>query len=379
MSLITISVGDSDPQPVISGTICLPRIGTWHLDIKVDSDVDIAEDSPALVSINGGELDLYGTVTRAIEYQGVTQVRVVGGDARADDLGARGLQRLSKPKHYTKPTVGGVLADLLADSGNVLSGDSTTKAAVAVDIAGWTTVASPAGRQIAELLRPLGLSWRMLPAGSVWVGFEEWPASDIADDDFQTLEYDHWNGIITFGLLSPTLLPGTTIGGYRADRVEMTIEGDSVKARVWEPREDGARIDRDFAALGRGSSRPFDFYGLYPGEVKAQSDQAFDVQPDDSRLPAMGRLPIRHGLPGITVQVEPGAKVRVLVGWQGGDPRLPYCALWGGTEGFTQVQIGGPGLVAAQHGLVLAKCIDTFTGTPHFALGGTSKTVLAKE
>ncbi len=380
--MVTISIDGSDLQRVVSGSISLPRIGTWHLEAKVDSDVDITEDVPATVSINGGELDLVGTVTRAIDYQGITQVRVVGGVATADDSGARGLQQLAAPRFYTQATVGAILGDLLRDCGNATAIDADIDM-LGTTLPSWTTIKAPIGRQIAELLRPLAAAWRMKPDGTLWVGAETWPDAAIASDDWQTIEYDHWNGIIRFGLLSPTLLPGTTIGGYRADRVEHPITGDSVTASVWEPRDDGARIDRDLVALGRGGVRPFDFLALYTGAVSAQSDQAFDVKPDDDRLPAMAKLPIRHGFPGLTVTVASGA--RLLVGWQDGNPRLPYCALWGGGETVQaatmvadKIQLGADGLTPAQNGVVLGACVDPFTGATHFALGGASSAVMAK-
>lgn len=393
MSLVTISVDRSNPQRVISGTISLPRIGVWHLEVKVDSDVDIAEDVPAVVSVNGGELDLVGTVTRAIEYQGVTQVRVVGGDATIDAAtGLRGLQRLGTPAFYQGGAdASSILGDLLADSGNELSGTVGRSIAGVPDAAAWTTIRAPIGRQTAELMG--GVPWRVLPDGTVWAGAETWPETDIADDDWQTLEYDHWNGIISFGLLSPTLLPGTTIGGYRADRVEMTISGDSVTANVWEPRDDGARIDRDLLALGRGSMRPFDFFALYAGVLKSMDvkGQTFDITPDDDRLPAMSKLKIRNGIPGLKVDVPAGAKM--LVGWSGGDPRQPYCATWDGAETPNtltlnvthliiksgNVELGGDNLVAADAGVVLGACVDPFTGATHFALGGASSIIKAKK
>lgn len=336
MALVTIAVDGGDPQRVISGSIVFPRVGVWHLEVKVDSDIDLAEDAPATVSVNGGELDLFGTVTRAIEYQGVTQLRMVGGDATADATGLRGLQRLATPKYYAGGAdPGAVLADLLGDCGNVLS--SAASLAGAPSAASWTTIRASIGRQVAELLG--GVPWRMQPDGSVWAGEETWPATAIADEDWQTLGYDHWNGIITFGLLSPTLLPGTTIGGYRADRVEMTIAGDSVTANVWEPRDDGARIDRDLLALGRGSVRPFDFFALYGGVLKGMDvgAQTFDIQPDDDRLPLFSKLMIRNGIPGLTVDVVAGAKM--LVGWSGGDPRRAYCATWDGSETVNTIKL----------------------------------------
>jgi hypothetical protein len=40
----------------------------------------------------------------------------------------------------------------------------------------------------------------------------------------------------------------------------------------------------------------------------------------------MPGIPLRHGIPGMQVQVEPGCFV--IVGWEDGDPTAPFAALW---------------------------------------------------
>jgi hypothetical protein len=69
--------------------------------------------------------------------------------------------------------------------------------------------------------------------------------------------------------------------------------------------------------------------GRYPCTVQLQhDDDTVDVLPDAARYRGKGlsRVPIRHGLPGVRVRVASGA--RALLGYEGGDPRQPYVALW---------------------------------------------------
>ena len=72
------------------------------------------------------------------------------------------------------------------------------------------------------------------------------------------------------------------------------------------------------------------YFKQYPCTVQAQTgDGPVDVLPDDAEIAGPGGLqgvPIWNGLPGITVEVEPGA--RVLLGFIAGDPRRPYVSLW---------------------------------------------------
>jgi hypothetical protein len=77
-------------------------------------------------------------------------------------------------------------------------------------------------------------------------------------------------------------------------------------------------------------------------------DGTLDLLPDDPRVRGTGlsRVPIRHGLPGVTVRVVTGS--RVLLGFVEGDPRKPYASLWqpgsieevsfdGGTAGVARI------------------------------------------
>jgi hypothetical protein len=72
------------------------------------------------------------------------------------------------------------------------------------------------------------------------------------------------------------------------------------------------------------------YYRQWPCTVQGQDgDGPLDLLPDDAEIAGPGGLqgvPIRHGLPGITVEVEVGA--RVLLGFEAGDPQRPYAALW---------------------------------------------------
>lgn len=91
-----------------------------------------------------------------------------------------------------------------------------------------------------------------------------------------------------------------------------------------------------------------DHLALYPCTVVAQrADKTLDLQPDDARVPACAGVPIRHGLPGVTVTVPVGG--RVLLGYAGGNPALPYASLWeSGT--VTAISINGSTTKAARDG-----------------------------
>lgn len=113
--------------------------------------------------------------------------------------------------------------------------------------------------------------------------------------------------------------------------------------------------DRSQEALTQfvlGSIPQLDFLALYTATVKAQNaDLTLELVPDDSRIPSLSKVSIRHGIPGMTVKVSPNA--RVLLGFDGGNPSKPYAALWESgsvTElvlDGTTIKIGGTSAVQA--------------------------------
>lgn len=94
--------------------------------------------------------------------------------------------------------------------------------------------------------------------------------------------------------------------------------------------------------------RRLDHLALYPARVVQQRDDGtLDLQPESDAVPSCQGVPIRHGLPGVTVTVAAGE--RVLLGYEGGDPSRPYAALW--TAGsVTTIKINGGNLRVAREG-----------------------------
>jgi hypothetical protein len=143
------------------------------------------------------------------------------------------------------------------------------------------------------------------------------------------------------------------------------------------------RLKESIFALVRAALPTLDYYALYRGKVVTQSGDKVDVIPDDSRIPDMSAIPIKLGLPGVSIQITPGAYV--LIGWEGGDSQRPYVMVWETganvvslTLRAAKIELGGPGLVPATDGVVRAATPCQFTGAPHFVSGGTSLVALAK-
>ncbi len=71
-----------------------------------------------------------------------------------------------------------------------------------------------------------------------------------------------------------------------------------------------------------------DRFAFYPCVVVSQNaDGTVELKPDAPRFGAgLSRVPIRLGLPGVTVKVKQQA--RVMLGWEAGDPQRPFASIW---------------------------------------------------
>lgn len=77
------------------------------------------------------------------------------------------------------------------------------------------------------------------------------------------------------------------------------------------------------------------YHRMHACEVLSQSADMLllDVRPTDPSMPTMQGVPLRIGTPGIRAKIAVGQTV--LLGFENGDPKFPYCACF---SGMTQCQ-----------------------------------------
>ncbi len=101
------------------------------------------------------------------------------------------------------------------------------------------------------------------------------------------------------------------------------------------------RLDEKLARFIRVVTAGTRYHAVYPCEVQGQADNGnLDLRPDDESMRGEGLqdVPVRHGLPGVTVRVPVGA--RVSLGFEEGNPRKPYAALWN-AQSITSINFAG--------------------------------------
>jgi hypothetical protein len=313
--MITLRLSDGTVIDVTSGYVVVPRTGIWMADLRANTIVDL----PDRLTVTLGGVDMPAAVNKTELISGMTEVRVLGG--------AGGIGDQARPKHYHRPVVRHVVADLLRDAGEALSPTSDA-GILGKELEAWDTIDLPTGAILSALCEVAGkdANWRVLTDGTVWIGAETWPDSGVESRQIQA---DGPNAAAVIGTDIPGLLPGTLLDGRRVDTVQHDLEAN--RTTVLFASEDSDSADRTASAwVGMQAAQdPMGLYAsMFRAKVLAQTDDEdyVDVRPDDSRLPDMMKIPLRHGIPGMRVKVTLGSYL--LIGWDDGRPHQPFAALW---------------------------------------------------
>lgn len=304
----------------LRATYRLPRSGVWLADLVVD--VTSAISGRVSVSVADGALTLKGTASRTGTFKDTAVLRVLAG--------AGGMAKTVSAKFFRGASVGTVLRHVLEAAGEQLS---STVAATLLErqLTVYTVRTQSAGAALLHLAEYLGVTWRALPDGTIWLGDEAWPEAALTSG--VVLAQDPRAQTVTIGTDSPTLLPGTVWGGRRISTVEHSVRAEQIRSTLWlEPTGAtgsglGDRLTQAVRSIVRSLTSHMDYFAVYPAKVVSQNaDGTLELQPDDQRIPGLTKVPIRYGIPGVTAKVASGARVNVH--FEGGDPGSPMAALW---------------------------------------------------
>lgn len=210
---------------VIEGRIVQPRMGAWHADVIIDGD-SVPTGACVLASSSG--LSFKGTVARGGDWLRTSWVRVAAG--------AGGMGKAATAKHYRGIAVRTVVGDLLRASGDALS-TTADQTILATRLQAWTQMAGTVGRALSALCgdpRTNAATWRLLPDGTLWIGRDTWPDSDLIEpDDYQDADERPSEAWAELGFAAPLLQPGTTLGGRRIDAVQHVVTEETVRTSAW--------------------------------------------------------------------------------------------------------------------------------------------------
>ncbi len=337
MSLINVNgVG------VLSGVINMPLLGFWNADLVIDQPdgTGFAAGTAAQIVAEDG-ITLNGTVVplRTGSFLDSVHVRVIGG--------AGGMAKSATPRGYAQPgaTVRDVLNGLMSDSGETLS-STIDPGFLATNLNAWSTNQGLVSQGLISLLDIVApeSNWRILGDGTLWIGIDTYPT---LAPELVSLVNNPSEGTFDLGLDSPSVVPGINIQDIgNVNRVEHRISADKIRARVWVDLGGGSRgFASSVSSIVRQELSGLDFGKLYDATVVVQSvdGSTVDLVPADTRIGTLQRVPLRSGIAGITVNVAPGAILRL--GWDRGDPSKPYACIWNNGATVTKETISALSLL----------------------------------
>jgi hypothetical protein len=309
-----------DNKPVIQGRLQLPAKGPWWGEFTLDALEGFDVGQRVTVRSSGG-LELAATVQRTELVDEVPHVRLVGGRG--------GLNRSIAAQWHTGPGLSArtVLASWAEASGEQLS--STIAASVLnASIDRWVRSKGRSIDALDALTEALGVTWRVLPDGTVWLGSDTDTALDRFTYDVVARRVATGSVELAVDAPVPQLMPGRTFEGRKIGTVEYLLTPQkcrAVIALIASTEQD--TLQELVTAMVRRALWRERYRGMFRAEVVAvQSDWSVDLRPANPEWPELTAVPVRSGSSGVKSKLSPGAKVAFE--FEDADPMRPVVTMW---------------------------------------------------
>lgn len=193
----------------------LVRVGCWTIDVLTVTPLPGNVSGACTIDLD--TLTLSGFILRGGSWRESDYVRVVGG--------AGGLQLNTTPQGYANVPAQSLVTALLNNVGETLS---TTAQVPTTTLPQWIVRREQTSTALTRVADALGVIWRVLPDGTVWMGNDTWPAATLTDPVLMDSYPER--GETKIGISSPELLPWQSLillgqGGNASD-VDYAMMGE---------------------------------------------------------------------------------------------------------------------------------------------------------
>lgn len=201
----------------------MPLKGLWHGEFRIDSQ-DVMQGA---VVITVGDSTLNGWIVSSGVFSSQNWCRVVAGKG---GLWSKQL----KAQGYRDVSLKTVLESITRDSGEVLS-PSVTNDTLNKRISFWNRFGGQVGNDVFNLLSAeLGLSWKAMDDGKIWIGPQVWTQAP-EPKDLETEELSAQRQWKTARVGSTELFPrpGTIWRDRNVDHLIFHLQGTSLRSEVF--------------------------------------------------------------------------------------------------------------------------------------------------
>lgn len=309
-----------DNRSVIQGRLQLPARGPWWGEFTLDANEALKQGQRVTVRSATG-FELVATVQKCEVVYGVPQVRIIGGRG--------GLNRTVAAQWHTGPglTARTVLTSWADAAGEQLSGTIASEL-LSRSVARWVRAKGRSIDALDALADALGVNWRVLPDGTVWLGVEQ--SAEVEAFEHDVVARRVATGCVELVVDAPAaqLLPGRMFEGRKIGTVEYLLTPEKCRAVVGLIASTAQDTIQDLItsmvkrALWRERYR-----GLYRAEVVAvRDDWTVDLRPTLDEWPEMTEVPVLSGVAGASAKLARGAKVAFE--FADSDPMQPAVTMW---------------------------------------------------
>lgn len=309
-----------DNRSVIQGRLQLPARGPWWGEFTLDANEALEQGQRVTVRSATG-FELVATVQKCEVVYGVPQVRIIGGRG--------GLNRTVAAQWHTGPglTARTVLTSWADAAGEQLSGTIASEL-LSRSVARWVRAKGRSIDALDALADALGVNWRVLPDGTVWLGVEQ--SAEVEAFEHDVVARRVATGCVELVVDAPAaqLLPGRTFEGRKIGTVEYLLTPEKCRAVVGLIASTAQDTIQDLItsmvkrALWRERYR-----GLYRAEVVAvRDDWTVDLRPTLDEWPEMTEVTVLSGVAGASAKLARGAKVAFE--FADADPMQPVVTMW---------------------------------------------------
>lgn len=308
-------------QAIIRADHKQPYSGAWTAEIELDADsrplgaaslvlLGRTWQGTVIADPNDATLALSG------DSGGWFRCRLVGG--------AGGLQKPVTPTEWSQGAlVQTVLSYILGAGGEVQAATISTGLLGKV-LPQWSIVASTVGEALSAFTEALGVIWRTLDDGTIWLGTPN--PQPVTAPEYILTDINPEMGAAEMDLNDSSVAVDQIIDGLTVKQVIYTWTPDKMRALVtYAP----GPVNSLFRLFGMWLARvKLDNFRSVSGRINSQNgDQSVQFQPDDSRYSPLRRTMLRYGLPDTEVTV--GANSRAVACWEGASPTAPIIAGFG--------------------------------------------------